>query len=86
MHTKEELCQKIKAVFPDIGACGINVNVEFDKSTKAWAVDLKKGQKHLKTFLDIDEADACMDGKQCVSLGLQSAQLRDNIEAIESSS
>ena len=80
MHTKEELCEKIKAVFPEIGACGINLMVDYDKQNKAWVVDLKKDQHELKTFLEESEAQECMDGKQCVSLGIQIGQLRQNIE------
>jgi len=82
MHTKEELCEKIKAVFPEIGACGINLMVDYDKQNKAWVVDLKKDQHELKTFLEDSEAQECMDGKQCVSLGLQIGQLRKNIEQL----
>ena len=79
MLTREKLCEKITEVFPDIGACGIDLEVDFDKDNKAWVVDLKKDDHHLKTFLEIDEAESCTEGKQCVSLGLQIAQLRDNI-------
>jgi len=82
MHTKEELCEKIKAVFPEIGACGINLKVDYDQGNKAWVVDLKKDQHELKTFLEDSEAQECMDGKQCVSLGLQIGQLRKNIEQL----
>jgi hypothetical protein len=80
MHDKDELCSKIKAIYPDIGECGIDIDVKYDESQKAWVVDLKKDQVELKTFLEPDEADQCMDGKQCVSLGMQIAQLRSNIE------
>jgi len=31
--------------------------------------------------LEPEDADGCMEGKQCVSLGLQIAQLKANIEA-----
>ena len=80
MPTKEELCEKIKAVFPEIGACGINLMVDYDGNNKAWVVDLKKDEHELKTFLEESEAQECMDGKQCVSLGIQIGQLRQNIE------
>jgi len=82
MPTKEELCEKIKAVFPEIGACGIDLMVEYDGNNKAWVVDLKKDQHELKTFLEESEAQQCMDGKQCVSLGIQIGQLRQNIEQL----
>jgi len=79
MYSKEELCKKIIEVFPDIGACGIDVKVEYDDANKAWVVDLKKGNHELKTFLEEPEAESCMAGRQCVSLGLQIAQLKKNI-------
>lgn len=82
MPTKEELCNKIKDVFPEIGSCGIDVKVDYDDSEKAWVVDLKKGGHELKTYLEEPEAQQCMEGKQCVSLGLQIGQLRKNIEEL----
>jgi len=82
MPTKEELCEKIKSVFPEIGACGINLMVDYDENNKAWVVDLKKDNHELKTFLEEVEAQECMEGKQCVSLGIQIGQLRKNIEQL----
>ena len=80
MINKEELCQKIIALYPDIGQCGIDVNVEFDKDQNSWVVDLKKDKIELKTFLEEGDAEKCMIGEQCVSLGIEIAQLRANIE------
>ncbi len=80
MHDKTELCDKIKAIYPDIGECGIDVDVDYDDEKKTWVVDLKKDEHELTTHLEVQEADECMDGKQCVSLGLQIAQLKANIE------
>lgn len=82
MPTKEELCEKINGVFPEIGACGIDLKVDYDANNKAWVVDLKKDGHELKTFLEESEAQQCMDGKQCVSLGIQIGQLRQNIEQL----
>ncbi len=78
MVTKEELCKKIEAVFPDAGVCGIDFDVEFDKENKAWAVDLHHGDHHLKTFIDVEEADSCIEGKSCMPLAMQIAQLKRN--------
>lgn len=79
MLDKNELCEKIRTIYPDIGECGIDVNVEFDEAQKTWVVELKKDRRQLKTFLEDQDADLCMAGKQCVSLGLEIAQLRDNV-------
>jgi len=81
MYNKKELCEKIKSVHPDIGECGIDIDVDWDESKKAWVVDLKKGSEELKTHLEPEDANGCMEGKQCVSLGLQIAQLKANIGA-----
>jgi hypothetical protein len=80
MIDKEELCRKIIELYPDMGECGIDVNVEFDKDQNTWVVDLKKNKYELKTFLEDGDAEKCMDGIQCVSLGIEIAQLRANIE------
>jgi hypothetical protein len=79
MMDKAKLCEKIRELYPDIGECGIDVKVDYDNEQKTWVVDLKKDRIELKTFLEQGDAEMCMDGKQCVSLGLEIAQLRDNI-------
>ncbi|MCJ7602664.1 MAG: hypothetical protein MUO63_14340 [Desulfobulbaceae bacterium] len=80
MYSKEEMCKKITDLYPDIGKCGIDITVDYEQEKKIWVVDLKKGNHELKHHLEIPDADACMEGKQCVSLGLEIAQLKKNIE------
>lgn len=85
MLNKEEICKKITEIYPDIGACGINVMVDYDDEKKAWVVDLKKDEHELKTYIETPEAEDCLKGKQCVSLGLEIAQLRKTIEELHGS-
>lgn len=80
MHDKKELCRKIIQLYPEIGECGIDVEVEFNKEKNVWIVDLHKDEHELKHHLEIPDADQCMEGKQCVSLGLEIAQLKKNIQ------
>jgi len=80
MHDKKELCEKIVALYPDIGACGIDVTVDYDEEKKAWAVNLKKSGQTLVHYLENTDADHCIEGKECVSLGLEIAQMKKNIE------
>ncbi len=80
MIDKKVLCEKITSIYPEIGHCGINIDVDFNKEKEAWVVDLKKDKHHLQTHLEINEADQCMVGKKCVSLGIQIAQLIENIK------
>ena len=80
MHNNKELCEKIRSLYPAIGECGIDVDVAYDERKKAYVVDLKQGQHELKTHLEPTDADACMEGRQCVYLGTQIAQLVANIK------
>ncbi len=80
MIDKKALCEKIHEIYPDIGECQIDVDVEYDKAQKAWIVHLERNGKKLDTYLEPQEADACMLGKQCVSLGIQVSELVHNID------
>jgi len=80
MYSDNELCERITALYPDIGECGIDIKVDYDESQKAWLVHLKKDSHTLNHFLEMIDADKCMEGKQCVALGLEIAQLKNNIE------
>ncbi|MEF3167756.1 MAG: hypothetical protein K6360_00240 [Deltaproteobacteria bacterium] len=80
MYDKQELCEKIRKIYPQIGECGLNVDVTYDQGKKAWVVHLEKEGKKLDTYLESQDADACMLGKECVSLGLQIGQLARDIK------
>ena len=79
MHDKKELCEKIKTIYPDIGECGINVDVAYNETKKAWIVDLKHGEHLLSTHLEPEDADASMEDKECVYLCTPIAQLAANV-------
>lgn len=80
MIDKIELCHKIIELYPDIGQCGVDIDVEYDQHQKRWVVDLKKEPHHLKTYLEEGDAEFCMLGRQCVGLGIEIAQLKGNLE------
>lgn len=79
MIDKKELCQKITELYPDVGACGIDVDAFYSTAKKTWVVELKKGGHTLLHHLAQNDAKDCIDGKQCVALGLEIAQLKKNI-------
>jgi hypothetical protein len=82
MYDKTELCEKIRAIYPDIGECGIDIDVNYDQDQKSWVVYLKKDKHELKTFLEDSDAERCLLGEKCVGLGIEIAQLRANIDRI----
>jgi len=82
MIDKAALCEKIREIYPDIGACGIDVKVDYDRDKQVWVVDLKKDRHQLKTYLEPEDADVCMEGRQCIGLSMEIAQLRANIKEV----
>jgi hypothetical protein len=80
MLDKKTLCEKIQSIYPDIGECGIDVTVDYDRRRHRWTVLLKKNKHELKTFLEPGDAEKCIKGKQCVSLAIEINQLKDSIE------
>ena len=79
MINGKELCHKILEIYPEIGTCGIDLDVQYDTGKESWMVDLIKNRHHLQTRLETDEPERCLVGKECVSLGIQVSQLVDNI-------
>lgn len=80
MLKKIDIYNKIKTIYPDIGEYGNDVQIEFDQDKHAWAVDLKSGRKHLKTYLEETDAEVCIGKNKCFGLGIQIGQLRDNLK------
>ena len=76
---KAELCEKLQKIYPDLGACGINVNATWDDDKKAWVVHLVKGGKALNTYLEDKEVEDCVEGKECVNLALQIGELKRDL-------
>lgn len=75
MHTGHEICKKISSMYPDIGECGAELKVTFDQDKNAWLVHMSKGDHELDHYLEPIDAEDCLAGKQCVSLGLEIAQM-----------
>lgn len=80
IRDRMEICKKITELYPEVGECGLDIDVDFDESKKVWVVDLKKENHELKHHLEISDAEQCLEGKQCVSLGLEISQLMKNIQ------
>jgi hypothetical protein len=80
MLNSQALCLQILEIYPDIGACGIDVKVDYDDQQSRWVVHLSKGDKQLKTYLEPADAKKCMQGHQCVGLALEVNQLKDSLD------
>lgn len=80
MITKDQVCNTIRSVFPDVGRCGREISTRYDLHQGAWIVELKKDNRKLKTFVEPEDARACVRGEQCLGLGVQIHELRDNVK------
>ena len=82
MIDRTVLCEKIRELYPDIGQCGIDIDVDYDRDQRVWVVNLKNEARQLKHHLEEADAAFCLQGRQCVGLGLEIAQLRDNVRQL----
>ena len=77
MLDREALCEKIISIYPDIGKCGMDIDVDYDVEKQSTVIHMRRGNKKVKHCLPDEDAEACMAGRQCIALGVGVAQLRD---------
>lgn len=80
-YTVVGLKDKILEMYPELDKNGIAVNLIFDEAKDAYVVKMHKGDRELTTHLERADADACMNGVLCVSLGIQVEQFIKNFAA-----
>jgi len=81
-HKVEEIKAKVREMYPDIDRHGVAAMVTFDKGKKTYVLELKKGPHHLSTYIDKADADKCMEGKECIHLGVQIGQFLENFKKV----
>ena len=74
MIGKKELCDKISEIYPDMGVCDTDLNVDWDAGRSLWAVDFSKGPHRIRHYLDDEDAAACLARGQCIGLGIEFGQ------------
>lgn len=72
---------KLREMYPEIKAHGLALSTSFDDKKDAWIVHLSKGKHELTTHLEKKDAEACLDGVQCIYLGVQIGQFVKNFES-----
>ena len=68
-HKTDELKSKLMEMYPEIAGNGIDLGLQYDEIRSAWVITYKKGDHSRYAFLDKRDADACMEGVQCIYLG-----------------
>jgi hypothetical protein len=74
---------KIREMYPEIIKHGLSLSLSFDTGTDSWIIELSKGKHKLATHLEKKDAEACLDGIQCIYLGVQIGQFVENFELDE---
>jgi len=80
---KKALARKLLEMYPEISKYGLDLDLSLDDSRGVWVVTLSKGEHRLSTFLEIKDAEACLQGDRCVYLGLQIGEFVNNFESGE---
>lgn len=71
---------KLREMYPEIKKHDLALAVCFDANKDAWIVQLSRGKHELTTHLEKKDAEACLDGTQCIYLGVQIGQFVENFE------
>jgi hypothetical protein len=72
---------KLKEMYPEIVKHGLGLSLNFDNGKNAWIVKFKKDKHELTTHLEKKDAEDCLEGIECVYLGVQVGQFIKNFEA-----
>jgi hypothetical protein len=68
---KNALAAKVREMYPEVDKYGIDLSVEFDKDQDSWLIKFHKGGNDLYTHISEKEAADCLDGVECVHLGVE---------------
>ena len=80
MYTNGALKEKILEMYPEIAEHHVGVELDFDEAKNAYIVTFTRGAEVLKTLIEKQDADDCMNNIKCVYLGVQVAQFIKNFE------
>lgn len=78
--SKGDLASKLREMYPEIEKHNLELDLELKEDKGYWVVKLSKGDQRMHTLLNIKDAEACLEGVQCVYLGVQVGQFVSNFE------
>jgi len=77
----EMLDSRLRKMYPEIVKHDLSLSLSFDPGKDAWIIKLVKGNHELTTHLEKKDAEACLEGIQCIYLGVQISQFIENFES-----
>ena len=79
-YTQVALEDKLLELYPELEEHKIGLNLSFDEERNAWVVRFRRDGHSRYAFLDKQDADNCMDGQQCIYLGVLVEQYIRDLE------
>ena len=82
-YTGVGLKTKVLEMYPEIEKMKVIPSLTFDAGKNAYVLKLTKGPHELSTYIDKVDADKCMNGIECIHLGVQVRQFLENFKEEE---
>ena len=79
-YTNIAIKDKIMEMYPEIAQNEISISLNFSREKKVYIMKLRKDLHELTTHLEKKDIDECMDGIECVHLGVQIGQFSENLK------
>ncbi len=79
-YTADDLKKKLASMYPELAREGIDIELSFDADRDSWVVRFVKGDHSRYAFLAAKDADECMEGRQCLYLGVLIEQYAKDLE------
>ena len=78
-----ELSEKLKEMYPQIMEYNLTLQLEFNPQKAYWVVKLERDDFKLHSYLAKKDANACLEGRHCVYLGVQIGQFINNFKFVQ---
>ncbi len=82
-YTDIAIKDKIMEMYPEIAQNEISISLNFSREKKVYIMKLRRDLYELTTHLEKKDIDECMDGIECVHLGVQIGQFSANFKGRE---
>ncbi|MEJ2696206.1 MAG: hypothetical protein P8013_06120 [Candidatus Sulfobium sp.] len=77
---REALARTLHEMYPEIMESKISLGLSFDELEDAWLVELARDGREVTAYLKRKDAEDCMNGLKCESLGIEVGEFIRSIE------
>ncbi|MFP4071584.1 MAG: hypothetical protein ACLFTB_06005 [Desulfovibrionales bacterium] len=73
-----EIKARLKEMYPEIGKYDMDMALREDEQTDTWILTLTYGEHSMETHLERQDVEGCLQGKECMHLGVQLGRFVQN--------